>query len=162
MNNKPVPTNQKDLKLSDFPPILRKVLKYKLDNGLERITFKDICDTIKVNYESFKHTKWKYKTKHNKDMDLYLYTHRLDPVKNSAYQVYSSITNKAISGSLGHQKLFSEIVGDVKNKVEIDHKVTGLFACFSPNPNIMPEDIKRRRKEMKPNGVQIIDVDLDD
>ncbi|MDA2919541.1 hypothetical protein MYX76_08635 [Desulfobacterota bacterium AH_259_B03_O07] len=149
-------------KLSDFPPILRKVVEYKLNSGPESITFKDICDKVGVNYETFRSEKWKYKTKHNKDLDLYLYNHRLDPIKNSAYEIYSSITNKAISGALGQQKLVAELLGDIKNKLEIDHKITGLFACFSPNPNVMPEDIKRRRKEMKPNNIQVIDIDLDD
>ncbi|MDA2920627.1 hypothetical protein MYX76_14235 [Desulfobacterota bacterium AH_259_B03_O07] len=154
--------NKPPAKLEDFPPILRKVLEYKLNSGPERITFKDICDTIGVNYESFKHAKWKYKEKHNKDMDLYLYTHRLDPIKNSAYQVYSSITNKAISGALGQQKLVAELLGDIKDKLEIDHKVTGFFACFGGDPSIMPKDIQEKRKQMKPDGIQIIDVDLDD
>jgi len=51
---------------------------------------------------------------------------------------------------------------EIKIELEIDHKVTGLFACFSPDPNIMPKDIEEKRKKMKPDGVQIIDVDLDD
>jgi len=95
-------------------------------------------------------------------LDLYLYNHRLDPIKNNAYQVYSSITNKAISGALGQQKLVAELLGDVKNKVEVDHKITGFFACFGRDPKVMPEDIKELRKKTKPNGVQIIDIDLDD
>ena len=138
--NKPSP------KLEDFPPIIRKVLEYKLNSGPERITYKEICDTIGVNYESFKSEKWKYKEKHNKDLDLYLYNHRLDPIKNSAYQVYSSITNKAISGALGQQKLVTELLGDVKNKVEIDHKITGFFACFGGSPTVMPKNIIELRK----------------
>jgi len=41
-------------KLSDFPPIQRKVFEYNLNSGPERITFKDICDKVGVNYETFK------------------------------------------------------------------------------------------------------------
>jgi len=149
-------------KLEDFPPILRKVLEYKLNSGPERITFKEICDTIGVNYESFKHAKWKYKEKYNKDMDLYIYNHRLDPIKNSAYEIYSSITNKAITGSLGQQKLAAELLGDIKDKVEIDHKITGLFAVVGSDPNIIPADIVENDKIIKPDGKQIIDIDYED
>ncbi|MDA2918048.1 hypothetical protein MYX76_00895 [Desulfobacterota bacterium AH_259_B03_O07] len=162
MNNKPVPTNQKDLKLSDFPPILRKVLKYKLDNGQEVITFKGICNKLNINFDSFKANKWKYANKYNKDLDLYLDEHRMDVIKRGTFDTYQSITLQAQEGKLGQQKLVAELRGDIRNKLEIDHKVTGLFACFSPNPNVMPKDIEEKRKEMKPNGVQIIDIDLDD
>jgi len=154
--NKPSP------KLEDFPPILRKVLKYKLNSGPERITFKGICNTLNIDYDTFKSAKWKYKAKHNKDLCLYLDAHRMDVIKRGTFDTYQSITLQAQEGKLGQQKLVAELRGDIKNKLEVDHKVTGLFACFSPNPNVMPEDIKRKRKEMKPNGVQIIDVDLDD
>ena len=95
-------------------------------------------------------------------MDLYLYNHRLDPIKNSAYQVYSSITNEAMSGALGQQKLVAELLGDIKNKVEIDHKITGLFAVVGPDPNIIPQDIIESDKINKPDGKQIIDIEYED
>jgi len=149
-------------KLIDFPPILRKVLKYKLDNGEEVITFKDICNKLNINFDSFKANKWKYAKKYNKDLDLYLDEHRMDPIKKGTYNTYQKITLDAQEGKLGQQKLMAELRGDIKNKLEIDHKVTGFFACFGGSPSVMPDNVKEQRKKMKPNGVQIIDVDLDD
>lgn len=155
--------NQNELNLNDFPPILRMVLEYKLNSGPERITFKGICNVLNIDYDTFKSAKWEYKAKHNKDMDLYLDEHRMDPIKRGTFDTYQRITFDAVeNGKLGQQKLLVELRGDIKNKLEIDHKVTGLFACFSPNPNVMPKDIQEKRKKMKPDGVQIIDVDLDD
>ncbi len=71
-------------KLEDFPPKLRKVIRYKLNSGPEFITYKDICEKLNIDYDTFRSQKYYYKEKHNKDLDLYLYNHRLDPVKNSA------------------------------------------------------------------------------
>ncbi|MDA2918592.1 hypothetical protein MYX76_03690 [Desulfobacterota bacterium AH_259_B03_O07] len=153
---------KKDINIRDFPPILRKVLKYKLDNGQEVITFKGICNKLNINFDSFKANKWKYKIKHNKDMDLYLDEHRMDVIKRGTFDTYQSITLQAQEGKLGQQKLVAELRGDIKNKLEIDHKVAGLVYCFGPNPSVMPEDLKEKRKKQKPDGVQIIDVDLDD
>jgi len=83
-------------------------------------------------------------------------------LRNARPEVYRSLRERAISGSLGHQKLFSEIVGDRKDKVEVDHKVTGLFAVVGPDPNIIPKDLIEKDKIIKPDGVQIIDIDYED
>ncbi len=165
MNNKPAIKNQNDLTLSDFPPVLRKVLKYKLNNESESITFKEICLRLGVNYESFKHAKWKYREKHNKDMDFYLDQHRMDVIKRGTFDTYQSITLQAQDGKLGQQKLIAELRGDLKNKLEIDHKVIGLHTVFAPgsDPTKVPTAIKRiREKNLDKDGIQIIDVDLDD
>ncbi|MDA2919856.1 hypothetical protein MYX76_10245 [Desulfobacterota bacterium AH_259_B03_O07] len=148
-------------KLEDFPPKLRKLGRYLIENDDNDPLYK-ICDKLGLNYDSIITLKARYKNKYNKDFDLMLHEHRMEPIKRNSLKIYKSLASKAISGSIGQQKLVAELLGDIKNKLEIDHKVTGLFACFSPNPKVMPEDIKRKRKEMKPDGVQIIDIDLDD
>jgi len=149
-------------KLSDFPPILRKVLKYKLDNGQEVITFKDICNKLNINFDSFKANKWKYANKFNKDLDLYLDEHRMDVIKRGSFDTYQSITLQAQEGKLGQQKLVAELRGDIRNKLEIDHRVTGFFACFGGSPSVMPDNVKKERERTMKDGVQIIDIDLDD
>jgi len=80
--------------------------------------------------------------------------HRMDVIKRGTFDTYQSITLQAISGSLGQQKLVAELRGDTKNKVEIDHKVTG--------PNIIPKDLIEKDKIIKPDGKQIIDIDYED
>ena len=147
-------------KLEDFPPKLRKLGQFIINSG-QLMTLKEACESTGINYQTIR-TQILRSKKKGLDFHRLVDDHVIEKLRNARPEVYKSLQDQAISGSLGHQKLFSEIVGDRKDKLEIDHKVTGLFACFSPNPNIMPEDIKRKRKEMKPNGVQIIDVDLDD
>ena len=147
-------------KLEDFPPKLRKLGQFIINSG-QLMTLKEACESTGINYQTIR-TQILRSKKKGLDFHRLVDDHVIEKLRNARPEVYKSLQEKATSGSLGHQKLFSEIVGDVKNKVEVNHKVTGLFACFSPNPNVMPEDIKRKRKEMKPNGVQIIDIDLDD
>ncbi len=147
-------------KLEDFPPKLRNLGRFIINSG-QLMTLKEACEATSINYQTVR-TQILRSKKKGLDFHRLVDDHVIEKLRNARPEVYKSLQDQAISGSLGHQKLFSEIVGDRKDKLEIDHKVTGLFACFSPNPKVMPEDIKRRRKEMKPDGVQIIDVDLDD
>jgi len=147
---------KKSSKLSDFPPKLRKLGQFIINSG-QLMTLKEACESTGINYQTIR-TQILRSKKKGLDFHRLVDDHVIEKLRNARPEVYKSLQDQAISGSLGHQKLFSEIVGDVKNKLEIDHKVTGLFACFSPSPNVMPEDIKRKRKEMKPDGVQIIDM----
>jgi len=147
--------------LSDFPPKLRKLGRYLIENDDNDPLYK-ICDKLGLNYDSIVTLKARYKNKYNKDFDLMLHEYRMEPLKRNSLKIYKSLANKAISGSLGQQKLAAELLGDIKDKVEIDHKITGLFAVVGPDPNIIPADIKESDKINKPDGKQIIDIDYED
>ena len=151
----------KEIKLSDFPPKLRRLGQYLIENE-DNDSLCKICDKLGLNYHSIVTLKTRYKNKYNKDFDLMLHDYRMEPLKRNSLKVYKSLVLEAISGSLGHQKLFSEIVGDHKNKLEVDHRVIGLFAVVGPTNSTPPADIQEMRKEMKPDGVQIIDVEYED
>jgi len=88
--------------------------------------------------------------------------HVIEKLRNARPEVYKSLREKAISGSGFHQKLFSQLVGDYKERQEVDHKVTGLFAVVGSDPNIIPKDIVENDKVIKPDGKQIIDIDYED
>ncbi len=145
--------------LSDFPSKLRKLGQYLIEDDDNDPLYK-VCDKLGLNYDSIVTLKARCKNKYNKDFDLMLHNYRMEPLMRSSLKVYKSLTNQAITGSLGHQKLFSELLGDRRNKLQIDHKITGLFAVYSEST--IPEDYHDDRKKMKPNGVQIVDIEIED
>ncbi len=149
-------------KLSDFPPKLRTLGLYLIENDDNEPLYK-ICDKLGLNYDSIITLKARYKNKYNRDFDLMLHEYRLEPLKRNSLKIYKSLANRAISGSIGPQKLAAELLGDIKNKVEVDHRVIGLHTVFAPgsDPKNPPAAIKRiRAKNLDENGVQIINLDL--
>jgi len=147
-------------KLDDFPPKLRKLGLFMISSG-QLMTIKEACEAISINYQTAR-DQILYSKKKGNDFHELVDKHVIEKLRNARPDIYKSLQQRAISGSLGHQKLFSEIVGDRKDKVEIDHRVTGFYAIAGPSPNIIPQDIIESDKINKPNGVQIIDVDYED
>jgi hypothetical protein len=146
-------------KLSDFPRKLRQLGRFMIDSG-ELMTLKEACESIGINYNSAKSQIFKCKKK-GLDFNGLVDDYVIEKLRNARPQVYKSLREKAISGSLGHQKLFAEIVGDSKSKVEVNHKVTGLVHVFGGSTTI-PSIIKEEDKINKPDGVQIIDAEIED
>jgi aryl carrier-like protein len=149
---------KKDISISDIPPKLRKVVQYILENR-EIKSFDDAVNKLGMNLQSIRTMKSRLK-KRGIDIDVYLHEKRLEKLKRYSPYVYDSLVKEAITGSLGHQKLFSELLGDRRNKLQIDHNVTGLFAVFSGST--IPDDYQEDLKKMKPDGVQIVDVEIED
>jgi hypothetical protein len=129
----------KEIKLSDFPPKLRNLGKFMIDSG-ELMTLKDACECTGINYDSARVQIMRCK-KRGLDFHRLVDDHVIEKLRNARPEVYQSLQEKAISGSLGHQKLFAEIVGDSRNKVEVSHKATGLWAVFGGSTTI-PSIIK--------------------
>jgi hypothetical protein len=146
-------------KLSEFPRKLRQLGRFMIDSG-QLMTLKEACGSIGINYNSAKSQILKCK-KRGLDFHRLVDDHVIEKLRNARPEVYKSLRERAISGSLGHQKLFAEIVGDSKNKVEVNHKVTGLFAVFGGGSGT-PQWIKEEDKINKPNGVQIINAEIED
>jgi|GEM_PF-6373992 len=156
--------DQKEIKLSDFPPKLQKLGQYLLDTHDHR-PIRDICVDLGLSYDSIRGLKSACRTKRNKDFDLWLFNQRLRPLKAQAGQVYRAIVEGALAGKLGQQKLVVEMLGDIKHRAEVDHRVTGLFAVVSPSttPGTLPADIVQIRAETKPEGqAQVIDIAYED
>jgi len=147
-------------KLEDFPPKLRKLGLFIINSG-QLMILKEACEATSINYQTIRTQILRSKRK-GLDFHGLIDNYVIEKLRYARPEVYSSLRDKAISGSLGHQKLFSEIVGDRKDKLEVDHKITGFFAVVGPSANIIPDDIVENDKVIKPDGKQIIDIDYED
>ncbi len=148
-----------DIKLSDFPPKLRKIIDYIVENK----DFYDLDEAISqlgLNPHSISTMKSRLKKK-GIVLEDYIYNKRNERIKKYVPYVDNSLVNRAISGSAKHQELFYKRTGELVNKHEIDYRVTGLFAVFSPGTK-MPAKLIEEDKVLKPNGVQIIDAEIED
>jgi len=132
-----------------------------MTNSIEFYSLKRACELANVNYDSAKTMIARYRRK-GIDFNEFVSSKTIELLEKGKYDVYKSLRDKAISGSGFHQKLFSQLVGDYKERQEIDHKITGLFAVVGSDPNIIPTDIVENDKVIKPHGKQIIDIDYED
>ncbi len=146
--------------LEDFPPRLRRVAEI-MTNSIEFYSLKRACELANVNYDSAKTMISRYRRK-GIDFNEFVSSKTIELLEKGKYDVYKSLRDKAISGSGFHQKLFSQLVGDYKERQEVDHKMTGLFAVVGSDHNIIPKDLIEKDKIIKPDGKQIIDIDYED
>lgn len=146
---------KKEINISDFPPKLRKLGQFIISSG-QLMTLKEACEATGINYQTVRTQILRCKKKglnFHGLVDDYV----IEKLRNARPDVYKSLQEYAISGSHTHQKLFAQIVGDLKDKLEIDHKITGLFAVYSAAPGQVPADIK----QLDPKEVQVVDLDYD-
>ncbi len=144
--------------LSDFPPRLRRVAEV-MTNSIEFTSLKAACELANVNYDSARTMIARYK-KRGIDFNEYVSSKSIELLQKGKYDVCRSLRNNAISGASADRKLYFQLTGDLIDKHQIDHNVTGLFAVFSGST--IPEDYQDDRKKMKPNGVQIVDVEIEE
>ena len=110
-------------KLEDFSPRLRRVAEI-MTNSIEFYSLKKACEQANVNYDSAKTMIARYRKK-GIDFNEFVSSKAIELLQKSKYDVYRSLRDGAISGSGVHQKLFSQLVGDYKERQKIDHKVRG-------------------------------------
>ena len=84
----------------------------------------------------------------------------IEKLRNARPEVYKSLQDRAIEGSLGHQKLFSQLIGDYTERQQIDHRHAVIVS--SPLSSEIPADIKRKELEQqeKKDKEKIIDVEV--
>jgi len=146
-------------KLEDFPPKLRKLGMFIINSG-QLMTLKEASEATGISYSTIRTQIMRSKKKGN-DFHRLVDEHVIEKLRNARPDVYKSLLEKAISGSGFHQKLYSQLVGDYKERQEIDHKVQGKIVVFSPSK--IPEDVQKIYDSQRDeNGVQIIDVTFDD
>ena len=134
---------KKDIRITDFPPKLRKIVHFILENrGIE--SFEDAVNKLGLNLQSIRTMKSRLKKK-GIDIDAYLYEKRIEKVKRYSPYVYDSLVRRAIDGSHPHQKLVSQLLGDLIERQEISTNI-GLHFVFS-GAAVMPEDIQRIRSD---------------
>jgi len=144
--------------LAVYPPKLRKLGRYMIELG-ELITIKKACNDMNLNYDSMNTLICRYRRK-DKDFRGLVNSYAIKKLDNYKTEVYDSMTERAISGSLGHQKLYSQLVGDYTERQQINHNLQAKIVLFSPSgiPQDLQEEYKKERDE---NGVQIIDLEYD-
>jgi len=147
-------------KLEDFPPKLRKLGMFIINSG-QLMTLKEASEATGISYSTIRTQIMRCKKKGN-DFNKLVDEHVIEKLRNARPDVYKSLLEGAISGSLGHQKLFSQLVGDYTERQQIDHNVKAKIMVFSPS-SVMPEDIRKEREaEEDEHGVQIIDTTFDE
>jgi len=131
-------------------------------NSGQLMTLKEACESTGISYSTIRTQIMRCKKKGN-DFHKLVDEHVIEKLRNARPEVYKSLQERAISGSGFHQKLYSQLVGDYKERQEIDHNVRAKIVVFSPTPGVIPADIQEKReRETDENGVQIIDTTFDD
>jgi hypothetical protein len=146
------------IKLEDFPPRLRRVAEV-MTNSVEFTSLKTACELANVNYDSARTMIARYR-KRGIDFNEYVSCKSIELLRKGKYDVCKSLRKNAISGASADRKLFFQLTGDLVDKHQVDHNITGLFCVFSGST--IPMDQQEKRKQMKANGVQIVDIALED
>jgi len=152
--------SERDIKITDFPPKLRKLGQFIINSG-QLMTLKEACEATGISYSTIRTQIMRCKKK-GLDFHRLVDEHVIEKLRNARPEVYKSLQEGAISGSLGHQKLFSQLVGDYTERQQVDHNVQAKIVLFSPG-SVIPEDVQKiRAAERDEHGVQIVELDDED
>jgi len=113
-------------------------------NSGQLMTLKEASDATGISYSTIRTEIMRCKKKGN-DFNKLVDEHVIEKLRNARPDVYKSLQEGAISGSLGHQKLFSQLVGDYTERQQIDHNLKAKIVVFSPS-NIIPDDVKESER----------------
>ncbi len=145
-----------DMKIEDFPPKLRKLGMFIINSG-QLMTLKEACESTGINYSTIRTQIMRCKKKGN-DFNKLVDEHVIEKLRNTRPEVYKSLQERAIEGSLGHQKLFSQLVGDYTERQQIEHRHAVIVS--SPLSSEIPADIKRKQLEKQKKKEEVIDVEV--
>jgi len=145
-----------DMKIEDFPPKLRKLGMFIINSG-QLMTLKEACESTGINYSTIRTQIMRCKKKGN-DFNKLVDEHVIEKLRNARPEVYKSLQERAIEGSLGHQKLFSQLIGDYTERQQIDHRHAVIVS--SPLSSQVPADIKRKELEQKEKDKDVIEVEI--
>ena len=148
--------DNKDTKLSDFSPRLRRVAEIMI-NSIEFYSLKKACELANVNYDSAKTMISRYRKK-GIDFNEFVGSKAIELLNKGKYDVYRSIRERAIDGTAQDRKLFTQLIGDLIEKQE--HKHMHAVIVSSPLSSEIPADIKRKELEQKEKDKEVIDVEV--
>ena len=149
-----------EIDITNFPPLLRKLARFMIENT-EFDTIQDACEQLGLSSNAVYVAIHKRKKK-GIDFMNYVADNWKEGLDKAKPLVRNALVREAITGTAMDRKLYFQLTGDLTNKLEVDHKITGLFAVISPSNNQLPEDIQEHRKKVKPFGVQIVDIEYED
>ena len=115
--------------LKHFPYKLRKVAKYLLQMD-KKVTLKQACDELNVNYGSVRSLISREKKKGN-DFYKFIEEQSKSVLHLNKLGVYRSLVKGAVEGSAAHIKLFAQITGDLEENtapagITIKHLTIGI------------------------------------
>jgi len=141
-----------DMKIEDFPPKLRKLGMFIINSG-QLMTLKEACESTGINYSTIRTQIMRSKKKGN-DFNKLVDERVIEKLRNARPEVYKSLQGRAFEGSLGHQKLFSQLIGDYTERQQIDHRHAVIVS--SPLSSQVPQDILDKRKEQEEKDKEVI------
>jgi len=117
------------ISLKHFPPKLRKLAKYLLQMD-KKVTIKQACEDINVNYGSVRSLISREKKKGN-DFNKFIKDASKDLLNINRIGVYQALLQGAVEGSAAHIKLFAQITGDLEETpanagITIKHLTIGV------------------------------------
>ena len=117
------------ISLKHFPPKLRKLAKYLLQMD-KKVTLKQACDELNVNYGSARSLISREKKKGN-DFSKFVKDAAKGLLNINRIGVYQALIKGAVAGSAAHIKLFSQITGDLDENaaapgITIKHLTIGI------------------------------------
>jgi len=132
------------ISLKQFPPKLRKLAKKLLESD-SPMTVSDACTELKLNIDSIYSMITRCRRNGN-DFTQFIQEQSQALLHTNRIGVYRSVINQAVSSiSTAHnqQKLFSQLVGDVKDDVRINGQIT--LAIGINTSAISPQDQDRNK-----------------
>jgi len=117
------------ISLKHFPPKLRKLAKYLLQMD-KKVTLKQACDELNVNYGSVRSLISREKKKGN-DFSKFVKDASKNLLNINRIGVYQALLQGAVEGSAAHIKLFAQITGDLEENtapagITIKHLTIGV------------------------------------
>ena len=144
---------KKEIKISDFPPQLRKLANYLIEN-VEYGTIKDACEKLNLNTDAVYVSIHKCR-KRGIDLMSYVSGHWKEGLKKAKPLVRNALVREAMTGTAANQKLYFQLTGDLVERQEIKHEL-GLSFVFSSDA--IPQDLQKDRDTQK-EKTPIIDLE---
>ncbi len=105
------------ISLKQFPPKLRKVAKYMLQND-KPVTIIDACKAVNVNYGSMRAMIYVAKKKGN-DFNEFIDQEAQAMLRASKVSIHRALVNGAVLDSHQDRKLYYQLTGDLKEEANI-------------------------------------------
>ena len=132
-----VAIQQRQATLKDFPPTVRKVIQYVMENRDYDDSLTAICEKAQVNYHTVSEGILRAR---KKGISFYDYLHYQRESRLRRYGVFvdNGLLKGAIDGRPKHLELYYRRMGELIDKQEIKHDI-GLSFVFHSNSN--PTDV---------------------
>ena len=137
--------------LRDFPPTLRKLVQYMIENHDYSSDLSSICEQIGVKRETVYNAIQRIQ-KRGLSFHDYLYSQREKRLQRVGIHVDNALVKGAINGKGKHIELYYRRLGELVDKQEIKHDIGLSFVFHSDS---LPVDIS----PIKQGDHKVIDIE---